>query len=36
MAREAIALHIEGPIAEGEPVPEGKERPQVITIRVAA
>ena len=36
MAREAIALHIEGLIADGEPVPEEVEPPQVLTISVAA
>jgi antitoxin HicB len=35
-AKEAIALHIEGLIADGKPIPEETERPQVITIRVAA
>ncbi len=33
-AKEAIALHIEGLIADGEPVPVEKDRPQVITIDV--
>lgn len=36
MAKDAIALHIQGLIAHGEPVPEEHERPQVLTIRVAA
>lgn len=36
MAKEAIQCHIEGLIADGEPVPEERERPQAITIRVAA
>ena len=35
-AREAIRLHIEGLIEDGEPVPKEKEHPQAITIRVAA
>jgi antitoxin HicB len=36
MAKDAIALHIAGLVAHGEPVPEERERPQVLTIRVAA
>ena len=35
-AREAIRLHIEGLLEDGEPVPEEEEHPQAITIRVAA
>jgi len=35
-AKEAIALHIQGLIADGEPVPEETERPQMLTIDVAA
>jgi antitoxin HicB len=35
-AREAIQVHIEGLLADGEPVPEEHERPQVVTVRVAA
>lgn len=35
-AREAIQVHIEGLLADGEPVPEERERPQVVTVRVAA
>jgi antitoxin HicB len=35
-AREAIAGYIESLIADGEPVPEEKEPPQMITISVAA
>ena len=35
-AKEAIQCHIEGLIADGEPVPEERERPQAITISVAA
>lgn len=36
MAKDAIALHIEGLIAHGEPVPEERVQPQLVTIRVAA
>lgn len=36
MAKEAIQCHIEGLIADGEPVPEEREHPQAITISVAA
>jgi len=36
MAKDAIRLHIEGLIADGLPVPEERERPQAITIKVAA
>lgn len=36
MAKEAIQCHIEGLIADGEPVPEEHEHPKVITVRVAA
>ena len=36
MAKEAIQCHVEGLVADGEPVPEERERPQAITIRVAA
>ena len=36
MAKDAIRLHIEGLIADGEPVPEEHEHPQAITIDVAA
>ena len=35
-AQEAIAGHIESLIADGEPVPEEIERPQMITIDVSA
>jgi predicted RNase H-like HicB family nuclease len=35
-AREAIAGYIEDLIANGEPVPEEVERPQMVTIDVAA
>ncbi len=36
MAKDAIHLHIESLIADGEPVPEEREHPQAITISVAA
>ena len=36
MAHDAIALHIQGLIAHGEPVPEERERPRIVTIHVAA
>ena len=35
-AREAIALHIEGLLARGLPVPEERVQPQLATISVAA
>ena len=35
-AQEAIAGYIESLLADGEPVPEEIERPQMITIDVAA
>jgi predicted RNase H-like HicB family nuclease len=35
MARDAIQLHIEGLVADGEPVPEERERPQLMTVQVA-
>ena len=35
-AREAIQVHIKGLLADGQPIPEERERPQVVTIRVAA
>ena len=35
-ARDAIRLHIEGLIADGEQVPEERERPQLATVQVAA
>jgi predicted RNase H-like HicB family nuclease len=35
-ATEAIQVHIEGLLADGEPVPEEHERPRVVTVRVAA
>ena len=36
MARDAIGLYIEALVADGEPVPEEREHPQALTIRVAA
>ena len=36
MAKDAIALHIEGLIAHGLPVPEETEHPQAIVVTVAA
>lgn len=38
MAREAIELHIEGLIADGEPVPQEDTPPEtaVVTVEVAA
>jgi antitoxin HicB len=36
MAKDAIRLHIEGLIADGEQVPEERERPQLATVQVAA
>ena len=36
MAKDAIALHIEGLIAHGLPVPEEKEHPRVMVVTVAA
>ena len=35
-AREAIALHIEGLVARGMPVPEERARPRLATVSVAA
>jgi predicted RNase H-like HicB family nuclease len=35
-AKEAIQVHLEGLLADGEPIPEERERPQVVTVRVAA
>ncbi len=35
-ARKAIALHIEGLVAMGMPVPEERVRPQLATVSVAA
>ena len=36
LTKEAIALHIQGLIEDGEPVPEEQEPPQAITISLAA
>lgn len=36
MAKDAIRLHIESLIAEGEPVPEEREHPQAIIVDIAA
>ena len=36
MAKDAIRLHIESLIAEGQPVPKEDRHPQAITIDVAA
>ncbi|HEU5438980.1 MAG TPA: type II toxin-antitoxin system HicB family antitoxin [Ktedonobacterales bacterium] len=36
MARDAIRLHIEGLLADGEPVPQETEHPQAVVITVAA
>ena len=36
MAKDAIRLHIEGLIAEGEAVPEEHEHPQAIVISMVA
>ncbi|MBI3973710.1 MAG: type II toxin-antitoxin system HicB family antitoxin [Chloroflexi bacterium] len=34
MAKDAIRLHVEAMIAHGEPVPEERSRPQLITVPV--
>lgn len=36
MAKDAIRLHVEALIAEGEPVPQEHKHPQAIVINVAA
>ena len=36
MAKDAIGPYLESLIAGGEPIPEERERPQVITVKVAA
>ena len=36
MAKDAIACHLEALKATGRPIPEERERPQTLTIRVAA
>ena len=35
-AAEAIAVHIAGLEADGEPVPEERDHPQLLTVTVAA
>ena len=35
-AGEAIRCHVEGLLADGEPVPEEREHPRLVTVRVAA
>jgi antitoxin HicB len=36
MAKDAIRLHVEALLADGEPAPEEREHPQAIIIEVAA
>jgi antitoxin HicB len=36
MAKDAISLYVESLIADGQPIPEERDRPQALTIRVAA
>jgi len=36
MAKDAIRLYIETLIADGEPVPQEREHPQALIIKVAA
>ena len=36
MAKEAIQCHIEGLLADGEPVPEETEGPRIVSVSVAA
>lgn len=36
MAKDAIRLHIETLVEEGEPIPEEREHPQAIVISIAA
>ena len=36
MARDAIRLHLEALVADGEPIPEEQNHPQAIIISVAA
>ena len=36
MARDAIRCHIDGLLKDGLPIPEEDERPQLITVEVAA
>ena len=35
-AREAIGVHIAGLRADGEPVPEEREQPELVRVQVAA
>lgn len=35
-ARDAIRLYVDSLVADGEPLPEEREHPQVITVSVAA
>jgi predicted RNase H-like HicB family nuclease len=35
-AREAIATHLAGLVADGEPIPIEQQRPELATVRVAA
>jgi antitoxin HicB len=35
-AKEAIQVHIEGLLADGEAIPEEREQPRIVTVRVAA
>ena len=36
MAKDAIRLYIETLIADGEPVPQEREHPQALIVKVAA
>lgn len=36
MAKDAISLYLDSLRAEGQPIPQERERPQAVTIRVAA
>jgi antitoxin HicB len=35
-AQEAIAAHLAGLVADGEPIPVERQRPELATVRVAA
>lgn len=35
-AQEAIAAHLAGLVADGEPIPVEQQRPELATVRVAA
>lgn len=35
-AQQAIALYLEDLVASGEPIPEGKEHPQLLQVAVSA